>query len=132
MLNVVDDYADEEARLGTMYWDAQQLDQDSWAEDWKPSKCDLVLKIRRPQRRDVNSVARDMPIPAFDIFSGTEGIRSPYYLKFDAGLSVAHRRVEAAYRALQENEAPENQLAHLLKRDVQCGSGFSTLLRDHA
>jgi len=114
-----------------MFWDARQLP----LEDWKHSGCDMVLRIRRPRSKDANSAAMNVSIPAYSGFSESEIVGhhadSKYYLKLDAGLHVARRRVEAVHKAFKQDEVSEEYVRHLLKRDFQFGSGFQTLLSDH-
>lgn len=122
-----------EGRPDNMFWEARQISLDKW----KDRGCDLAMKIRRPRRKDAGSAARNVHITAYNSFDEGKivGLGSDkYYLKFDAGLRVAERRVAASYRELEDDDLwvpsgdPNEEAMHLYKRDFHSGAGFKTLL----
>jgi len=124
----------EEGTKDTNFWEARPV---AMEKEWSDAECDIAVRIRRPRQKDVNSATINCPIHAYDSFAdgkkvGLEPGKQQYYLKFDAGLHVARRRVEAAHAALEEDEDEdelcEKQINHILKKDFQTGSGFRSLL----
>jgi hypothetical protein len=114
-----------------MFWEARQVP----LGEWEDTTCDLAMRIRRPRGKAINCAARNVPIVAFKSFDEGQitGRRvDRYYLKFDAGLHVAERRVAAAHKALvYENSGARSgneATLHLYKRDFYSGAGFQTLL----
>ena len=101
------------------YWRGVEI----LTNDGDTKNCDLVLKVRRPYRLQ-DPGDRNQPITAQA--SVADGIiQTGFYLKFDAGLHVAKRRVEAALAFFQEND---NLLARL-QQEFMVGIGFPSLIR---
>ncbi|KAK1833597.1 hypothetical protein QBC39DRAFT_380460 [Podospora conica] len=134
--------------------DDEDRDRDYWpahvfqASQFE-SRYDLVIKVRRPTAADVGFQSRNTDITShsnFDSFLNTGKRTQSVYLKFDDGVKIAKRRVNAVNRAFsqdgtslvpaaKQDDSPQRRaeiaqlthqarLLHLFKRDLFTGSGF--------
>lgn len=125
------------------YWPAIVFDAPQF-------KADLVLKVRRPTASDVGYQSRNKPgitsYTDFESFVAAGEKTQSVYLKFDDGVTVARRRVNAVHSAFSQDGTslvpsvnPDDcaerkaeiaqltnqaRLMHLFKRDLFTGSGF--------
>lgn len=111
---------DPEMDRDTKVWPPYYLDTDKY-NTIRP-RPDLVLIVRRPDRFDLGFRIRQR---APQNYPSLQQI----YLKFDVGLSIAKRRVNAVYNAFSCNpydrdSNPDDWFKYLLKRGLLTGSGF--------
>ncbi|KAK3360832.1 P-loop containing nucleoside triphosphate hydrolase protein [Lasiosphaeria ovina] len=130
--------------------DGPDIDNDYWRARQIPlpvgAPYDLAMMIQRPVRGDPGFEVRDQAIGALnsilDAQSATtrKEAEQEAYLRFDAGLVVAKRRVDGVLGALRDREMErgksiddfiqgyEVELLHRCKAELFAGSGFNTLL----
>lgn len=122
-----DEHSPYDERVDDLFWDAQKVIVE---DEWKEVDPDIALRIRRPATDSRNGLARLKQIKGYSSIKDASWVDS-YYLKLDAGLSVARRRVNGVWKALEEDvplDGSNQHFLHRLKRDLHACAGFPSLL----